>query len=75
LRGDRVLTKTKELVVVFFSLTLITAITTVAPAYQDSIFTYSDAAYTQPARTFDDGDTIFTWKLLIPIQQLQVLNQ
>jgi len=59
LRDDRVLTKTKELVVVFFSLTLITAITTVATAYVDIIATYSDAAHTQPETTFGDGDTVY----------------
>ena len=53
------LSKTRGLVIAFMGLTLITGITTVAAAYQDFIFTYKDAAHTQPETTFGDGDTIY----------------
>lgn len=49
----------KNVRIAFISLILITAMGTLSEAYQDSIFTYSDAAYTQPAATFGDGDTIY----------------
>jgi len=59
LRGDAVLKKSRKLVIVFLSLTLITAMTTVAAAYVDIIAIYSDAAHTQPETTFDDGDRVY----------------
>jgi len=59
LRVDIVSGKARKLIIVLLSLTLIMGITTVAAADQDMIFTYSDAAYTQPETTFDDGDTVY----------------
>jgi len=59
LRVDIASGKAKKLIIVLLSLILIMGITTVAAAHQDMIFTYSDAAYTQPETTFDDGDTVY----------------
>ena len=56
MRVDVVSGKARKLIIVLLSLTLIMGITTVAAAYQDMIFTYSDAAYTQPETTFGDGE-------------------
>jgi len=59
LRVDIVSHKARKLIIVLLSLTLIMGITTVAAAYVDIIAIYSDAAYTQPETTFDDGDTVY----------------
>jgi len=59
LRVDAVLGKTRGLIIVLLSLTLIVGTTAVALALQDYIFTYSDAAHTLPATTFGDGDTVY----------------
>jgi len=59
LRVDVVSGKARKLIIVLLSLTLIMGITTIAPAAQDMIFTYSDAAYTLPATTFGDGDIVY----------------
>jgi len=53
------LKRTKKLIIVFLPLTLVIAITTVAAAYQDYVFTYKDAGHTQPATSFGDGDTVY----------------
>jgi len=62
LRVDVVSGKAKKLIIVLLSLTLIMGIATVAPAYQDYVFTYSE--YTDPTNnvpdiTFDNGATVY----------------
>ena len=59
MRVDAVLGKTRGLVTVLLSFTLIVAITTVALALQDYIFTYSDSGYSVAETTFGDGDTVY----------------
>ena len=59
MRVDAVLGKTRGLITVLLSVTLIMVITTVAPAYQDYVFTYSDLAYSTPETTFGDGDVVY----------------
>ena len=59
MRVDAVLGKTRGLIIVLLSLTLIVAITTVALALQDYIFTYSDSGYSVAETTFGDGDTVY----------------
>lgn len=56
---DVVSGKARKLIIVLVSLILIMGITTVAPAYQDMIWTYSDSAHTVEATTFGDGDTVY----------------
>ena len=56
------LSRTRGLVIVFISLTLVVAATSVAPAYQDIVATYSeytDFGNNQPATTFGDGKTVY----------------
>ena len=59
MRVDKVLGKIRGLVIAFFCLAMVTSLTLPALTAQDMIFTYSDAAYTPPAITFDDGDTVY----------------
>ena len=62
MKVDVVSGKARKLIIVLLSLTLIMGITTVAPAYQDYIFTYSeytDPTNNVPAITFDNGDTVY----------------
>ncbi|GAI54606.1 unnamed protein product, partial [marine sediment metagenome] len=84
MRVDIVSGKARKLVIALLSLTLIIGITTIAPAAQDMIFTYSDAAYTLPATTFGDGGTVYvevtdnvtslTGALTIPVTNDQEAN-
>ncbi len=84
MRVDRALGRTRGLVIAFLSLTLILGITTVAPAHQDMIFTYSDDTYAVPETTFDDGDTVYvevtdnvtklTGALVISVTNVQEAN-
>lgn len=53
------LSRTRALVAVLLSVTLIMAMATVAAAYQDYVFTYSDGSYSIPAITFDNGKTVY----------------
>ena len=59
MRVDVVSGKARKLIIVLLSLTLIMGITTVAAAYVDYVFTYSDLSYSVPAITFDDGATVY----------------
>ncbi len=84
MRVDIVSGKVRKLIIVLLSLTLIMGITTIAPAAQDMIFTYSDALYDVPETTFDDGDTVYvevtdnvttsTGALTIPVTNDQEAN-
>ncbi len=62
MRVDRVLGRTRGLVIAFLSLTLIMGITTVVLASVDYVFTYSeytDPTNNVPAITFNDGATVY----------------
>ena len=62
MRVDVVSGKARKLIIVLLSLTLIMGITTVAPAHQDYVFTYSeytDPTNNVPAITFNDGATVY----------------
>lgn len=53
------LNRSRLLIIAFFCLALVTSLTLPTLAAQDMIFTYSDAAYTLPETTFDDGETVY----------------
>ena len=62
MRVDVVSGKARKLIIVLLSLTLIMGITTVAAAFQDYVFTYSeytDPTNNVPAITFNDGATVY----------------
>lgn len=61
MRVDRVLSRTRGLVIAFFCLALLASITlpALAQPYQDYIYTYSDAAHTLPQTTFGDGERVY----------------
>ncbi len=55
------LNRSRLLMVAFFSLALVISLTlpALAQPYQDYIYTFSDAAHTQPETTFGDGEIVY----------------
>ncbi len=55
------LNRSRLLMVAFFCLAIVTSLTlpALAQPYQDYIYTFSDAAHTQPETTFGDGEIVY----------------